>query len=167
MIAIYCEQHGQLCGPDRVRVQCSECALQGKSHSLFTYRLGIMTPVVPGIPPEETEGGVVILAISTPSQGVKYDAGKPAFELIPPHMEEELAKVLAYGARKYAPDNWKKVPGAKRRYMGAARRHMNAHRRGELRDPETGFLHLAHAAACLMFMGEFELANVPEIPESI
>lgn len=97
--------------------------------------------------------------------GVKADGGKAAFELIPPHIEEEVAQVLAFGARKYSPDNWRKVPGAKRRYFGAFRRHMNAHKKGELRDPESGFLHITHAIVSLMFLGEFELASIPEIPE--
>jgi len=103
--------------------------------------------------------------VAEEEKGVKFDTGKPAFALIPPYIEEEVAKVLAYGAKKYAPDNWKKVPGAKHRYFDAHRRHMNAHKRGELRDPETGLLHIAHAIASLMFMGEFELTGLPEIPD--
>lgn len=94
--------------------------------------------------------------------GVKYDAGKPTFDLIPPHIELEVAKVLEFGERKYGADNWKHVENAKRKYIAAARRHLNAHQRGERLDPESGLTHIAHAICSLMFLGEFDLANLPE-----
>jgi hypothetical protein len=36
------------------------------------------------------------------NEGKKYDAGKPMMELIPPHAELELARVLTFGAIKYS-----------------------------------------------------------------
>lgn len=89
--------------------------------------------------------------------GTKHDTGKPAFDLIPPLAEQELARVLEFGARKYSPDNWRRVPDLRQRYTGAALRHINAMRRGELRDPESGLLHAAHALACLAFIAEVTL----------
>ena len=65
--------------------------------------------------------------------------------------------MLAFGARKYAPDNWRRVPDLRQRYTGAALRHINAMRRGELRDPESGLLHAAHAIANLSFIAEVTL----------
>jgi hypothetical protein len=62
--------------------------------------------------------------------------------------------VLEYGARKYAPDNWRKVDNPEARYLAAALRHINAWRRGEKRDQESGLSHLAHAATSLMFIME-------------
>jgi hypothetical protein len=104
-------------------------------------------------------------APKTEERGVKHDDGKPAFDLFPPMIELEVAKVLEFGARKYRPDNWKKVPGAKRKYFAAFRRHMNAHTRGEKIDPESGLTHISHAICSLMFLGEFDLAEIPEVPE--
>lgn len=89
--------------------------------------------------------------------GVKYDGDKPRMDLIPPYIEEEVGKVLEFGARKYADDNWKKLDGLEKRYIAAALRHINAIKKGELIDPESGFRHSAHAICCLMFLGEFDL----------
>lgn len=99
-------------------------------------------------------------------EGVKFDGQKPRFDLVPPHIEEEVAKVLEFGARKYAPDNWKKVPDGKRRYLAALGRHVNAYKRGEQCDPETGLHHLAHAICCAMFLGEADLTGTP-LPDQI
>ena len=92
--------------------------------------------------------------------GVKHDDEKPNMDLMPPLMELEVAKVLTFGARKYAAENWRKVPDLKARYRAAAKRHINAMRRGEVRDPESGLLHAAHAVCCLMFIGEIELEEL-------
>lgn len=89
--------------------------------------------------------------------GRKNDADKPRPELLPPYAEEEVARVLAFGARKYDDENWRKVENAKTRYMGAARRHIIAHRKGERHDPESGAHPLAHAICSLMFVLELEL----------
>jgi len=88
--------------------------------------------------------------------GVKHDTDKPRFDLIPPRAEEMLAKVLTFGANKYAPGNWQHVPDAENRYIAAALRHINAHRLGEHSDPETGLSHLAHAMCCLAFVIELQ-----------
>jgi hypothetical protein len=76
-------------------------------------------------------------------------------ELLPPFAQEEIAKVLTYGARKYDPYNWAKGMPWMRVY-GAALRHLNAFARGEDTDPETGLSHVAHAACNLMFLLEYE-----------
>ena len=89
--------------------------------------------------------------------GKKYDSDKPMMDLIPPYMEEEVAKVLTFGAKKYAPGNWRKVEPLRSRYLAAAQRHINALKKGESHDPESGLHHAAHAACCLMFLGEVEL----------
>jgi hypothetical protein len=86
--------------------------------------------------------------------GRKDDAGKPRFDLMPPAAERKIAEVLAYGARKYAPENWRKVANPEARYLAAALRHINAWRNGERRDKESGLSHLAHAATSLMFVME-------------
>lgn len=89
--------------------------------------------------------------------GMKHDESKPRFDLIPPIAELEVAKVLEYGARKYDPDNWRKVEGARNRYYAAARRHLNAWRTGEYHDLESRLPHLAHAITSLMFILELEM----------
>lgn len=86
------------------------------------------------------------------TEGVKYDASKPRWSLIPQGTLEEVIKVLEYGANKYAPDNWKKVPEMEVRYYDAAMRHIDAYWQGEYLDEESGQPHLAHAVCCLLFL---------------
>lgn len=87
-------------------------------------------------------------------EGIKYDGDKPRMELIPPWSELEIAKVLTFGAKKYSPENWRKVPDLQNRYMAGLKRHVNAIQRGEMYDPESGYYHHAHAMCCLMFLLE-------------
>jgi hypothetical protein len=95
--------------------------------------------------------------------GIKHDGDKPRFDLIPPRAEEMLARVLTFGAHKYAPGNWQHVPDAENRYIAAALRHINAQRIGEHSDPETGLPHLAHAMCCLAFVIELHEREFAEI----
>ncbi len=92
--------------------------------------------------------------------GVKHDVEKPRLDLLVagmPHALEEVAKVLTFGARKYAAHNWRVVPEAPDRYLAAGMRHELAHARGERADPETGFHHLAHKLCCDLFRLELVL----------
>ena len=90
-------------------------------------------------------------------EGVKYDDSKTRWDLLPFDAVEEIVKVLMYGANKYDDHNWRKVDNAEDRYFSACIRHLTAHQAGELRDPESGLYHLAHAACCLIFMQWFAL----------
>lgn len=91
-----------------------------------------------------------------PTEGRKYDAGKLDYTLLPWDAVEDIIRVLDFGARKYARDNWKYVKDADNRYLAAAFRHMVAHARGEIHDPETGLPHLAHAGCCVLFLLSLE-----------
>lgn len=68
---------------------------------------------------------------------------------------EQVAGVFAYGAKKYARENWKTFAwddSARDEYFGAICRHVLADARGERIDPESGLPHLAHAACgCLIW----------------
>lgn len=91
--------------------------------------------------------------------GVKYDNDKPQWSLVPFKAMTQVVDVLTFGARKYAPDNWKKVPDARRRYIDAAFRHMSIYVSGEKNDKETGKSHLAHAICCLLFLIAFDIGE--------
>ena len=84
--------------------------------------------------------------------GIKYDEGKPQYGLIPPRALLEIVKVLTFGARKYSPDNWKKIEDIPSRYFDAMQRHIWDWKSGEKNDPDSGYHHLAHAACCLLFI---------------
>jgi hypothetical protein len=96
------------------------------------------------------EGAQAYTAAET--QGRKDDGGKPRWDLLPFAALEDVARVLEFGARKYAPDNWRKVEGWRWRYTRAGFGHLAAFARGEKLDPESGLPHLAHAACCLLFI---------------
>jgi len=74
------------------------------------------------------------------------------FDLLPVWALEEVARVYAYGAIKYAPDNW--LLGYSWRWsLGALLRHIYRFMAGEDIDPESGLHHLAHAVFhCLALM---------------
>lgn len=91
--------------------------------------------------------------------GVKYDNGKPQWSLLPFKALTQVVEVLTYGAKKYAPDNWKKVPDARRRYIDAGFRHFTAYAGGETNDTETGKHHLAHAVCCMLYIIAFDLGE--------
>lgn len=97
----------------------------------------------------------VLTSPKAPQEGVKHDAGKERYDLIPPEIEEAIAKVLTFGAEKYGERNWEKGMAWGRPYA-ALRRHMAAWWSGEAKDPETGMPHTWHAACCLAFIVAFE-----------
>jgi len=94
--------------------------------------------------------------------GRKYDSNKLEYGLLPPLALEETVRVLTFGAQKYERDNWKKVPDSKRRYFDALERHVWAWKKGEIKDPESGIHHLAHAICCAMFLLERDLFDEEE-----
>ena len=87
--------------------------------------------------------------------GRKDDAGKHPHHLIAPEIQDALAQVLDFGARKYEPRNWEKGMAWSRPFS-ALMRHMWAWWRGDAKDPETGMSHLWHAACCIMFLVAYE-----------
>lgn len=93
------------------------------------------------------------------SEGIKYDSGKWRLSLLPLRPLIEIINVLEFGAKKYAEENWRFVPDAKRRYFDACIRHITAWHLGEKKDPESGFSHLAHAACCIFFLMGLEENN--------
>jgi hypothetical protein len=93
-------------------------------------------------------------------EGRKDDRDKPRMELLPYDVLVEVSKVLTYGAKKYAPDNWKKIPDAENRYTGALMRHLSAWQSGEDVDPESGeekLLHIAQVACNALFLVWYSL----------
>lgn len=81
--------------------------------------------------------------------GVKNDAMKPRMSLIPQLAKMDVAKVMTYGAEKYAAYNW--MNGFPFTIISdAIDRHYTAFLCGEDIDPESGLPHLAHLACSAM-----------------
>lgn len=84
-------------------------------------------------------------------EGKKDDQKKLRVDLIPPEIEEALAKVLTHGAEKYGDNNWKGGIEYHRIY-GALRRHLLAWRKGEIIDEDSRLPHLWLALTELSFL---------------
>lgn len=97
--------------------------------------------------------GAGVVAHPAPEQngGLKFDTDKSRMDLIDGEAMEELAKVLTFGAKKYAEHNWRKGITLSR-LLAALLRHAYAILRGEDTDEETGLPHAAHAMCCCMFL---------------
>lgn len=94
---------------------------------------------------------------------VKADANKPPTHLLSNIAAKRTARVMGFGAQKYAEHNWRK--GMKwSRLLRAARDHISDFIDGEDLDPESGLCHLDHAACCIMFLQEY-LTTYPELDD--
>jgi hypothetical protein len=87
----------------------------------------------------------------TPEGGLKYDNDKPRMDLLDFDALEGLAKVLTFGANKYAAHNWRKGISYSR-LTAAMLRHLGALQKGEDIDPESGLPHIDHLGCCWMFL---------------
>ena len=85
------------------------------------------------------------------SSGVKYDTGKIRYDLVPPEIEEALAKVFTIGAIKYKPRNCETGFEYGRLYA-AARRHMAEWAKGYDTDNDSGLPHLCASAWSLLMI---------------
>ena len=84
--------------------------------------------------------------------GMKSDSGKLMYHLVPWWATWILARVLTYGAAKYAPESWQHVPDAKNRYTSALIGHLEAWRGGSKTDSESKLPHLWHMFVNVMFL---------------
>lgn len=95
-----------------------------------------------------------LMADSLPVEGIKFDSDKPQLALIPAEAITQLGNVLSYGAKKYAPQNWREGI-AFTRVISAAMRHLVAISDGEDIDKESGLKHAAQVMANMAFLLEY------------
>lgn len=87
----------------------------------------------------------------TQLNALKFDGEKPRLDLVPDAAVKEIAKVFTFGAKKYAPNNWRE--GFEwHRLIRAAKGHIADFNDGEDLDPESGLSHLAHAGCCILML---------------
>ena len=96
-------------------------------------------------------------------QGIKYDDGKAPMNLLDGHALEQVANVLAHGAVKYAPENWRGGIHYSR-LIAASLRHLMAVSDGEDYDQESQLPHAAHAMCSLMFL-LWMMRNRPDLDD--
>lgn len=98
--------------------------------------------------------------------GKKWDKGKsPVFQGLFqyfPNALKAISDVSKYGAEKYKLEysdvNWARVEGGLERYADALSRHLLDHFSSST-DPESGLLHIAHAAWNALAVLELTLRN--------
>ncbi len=135
---------------------CRACAGDGGDHSCIVGREHPTCPTpsrhMPGRP-EATCGNcdVDFLKLKADAPAVKFDDGKPRWDLLPFDALDEVAYVLAYGANKYAPRNWEKGMSWGR-LLAALLRHLSQWALGREFDAESGMHHLAHASCCVLML---------------
>lgn len=81
-----------------------------------------------------------------------FGAAKPNLSYVPPTALLMVGQVMANGASKYGPMNWRDAPVTNRTYIDAAFRHMLKYLDGQDFDEESHLHELAHAAASLMIV---------------
>ena len=98
-----------------------------------------------------------------PKQCLKYDDGKPRYDLIPIYPIEMVALVLTYGVKKYKAENWRKGLSFKRT-IGSIKRHLSSFEALEDEDPESKLPHLAHLITDAIMLLEHTITH-PEMDD--
>lgn len=103
--------------------------------------------------------------------GKKYDSSKPmagSVIRVFPQAIMAVGAVIREGAKKYPnPNNWKLNDNIEARYFDSLIRHMCKHFSGQVKDEETGLLHLIHAAWNSLAILEKYLIDHPETAKEI
>lgn len=93
-----------------------------------------------------------MMSHKTNKKALTYDSGKPPLACLPPEGMRAVARVQAYGHKKYGDFNNYRKGMEVSRQCSCAIRHIMAYMDGEDADPESGESHLAHAACRIMFL---------------
>lgn len=86
--------------------------------------------------------------------GLRYNQGKLRYDLVEPRAFEDFVQVLTDGANKYFDRNWESGLSWSS-VLASLKRHIAAIEKGEDYDPESGRLHIAHAACNVHFLNTF------------
>lgn len=90
--------------------------------------------------------------------GLRFNSGKPRWELLPYTAVAKVVDVLTLGASKYAPRNWEKGLSFSDTFA-SLQRHATKWFGGEDHDDETGIHHMAHVATNALFLVYFALTG--------
>lgn len=85
----------------------------------------------------------------------RHNSGKRKWSLVHFESIEPMVEVLEFGAKKYAPDNWKKGLD-KREILESMQRHLAKLMDGEAKDSESGISHMGHIMCNAMFYNYFD-----------
>lgn len=101
-------------------------------------------------------------------KALRFNEGKLKWSLVHWKSIEPLVRVLMFGAKKYAPNNWQK-PMDRQEILESAMRHLTAMMSGETRDPESGLSHAGHVMCNMMFwvFHTDKAENTPKVVEAL
>lgn len=88
--------------------------------------------------------------VGVEEKSLRFNEGKTEWSLVDFKSIESLPKVLAFGAKKYSRNNWKKGLDLDQ-ILDSASRHLFALMSGEINDPESGLPHAGHILCNIMF----------------
>lgn len=92
----------------------------------------------------------------------RKNSGKPKLSMVALDCLVPCAQVLAFGARKYARDNWRKgMPVTE--ILDSLLRHIASMQKGERIDQESGLSHIGHIQCNAMFLANPN--NIDDLPE--
>jgi len=113
------------------------------------YALPVQKPATIPEDPKHEKFMATMRGDNVPGTDPKKSQGdqKPQLQLIPPALNNEVAKALARGAEKYGVFNWRENNVEIMTYLGAMKRHIDQFLDGEDIDPDTGAHHLGCVAA--------------------
>jgi hypothetical protein len=95
-----------------------------------------------------------ITATTGKGNGLRFNKGKLRYDLVEPRAHRDMVEVLTDGAEKYFDRNWENGLSWTS-VLASLKRHIAAIECGEDRDPESGRLHIAHAACNVHFLNTF------------
>ena len=95
---------------------------------------------------------------SSKKVAARYNRGKLQWSMVDFKAFEPMVKVLEFGAKKYARDNWRKglIP---RQILESSLRHIFSLLQGEENDPDSGLPHIGHLMCNDMFYSYFTQVN--------
>jgi hypothetical protein len=99
--------------------------------------------------------GTECTCINTVSLSERKNDNKLRVDLVPPEAIEAMARVLTFGATKYAERNWEKGHKFSTPYASLMR-HLLAYWSGEDTDKESGLSHLDHAIVNIAMLIYYE-----------
>lgn len=85
---------------------------------------------------------------------MRFNSGKIQWSLVDFESLEPMVEVLEFGAKKYAPDNWKKGLPYKS-VIDSMMRHIVALSKGEEFDPESKLPHIGHIQCNALFLARY------------
>lgn len=107
-------------------------------------------PVIAGVGPDAP--------LAENARGGKQSASPYRADLLPAKAVLDVSRILAIGAKRYAPNNWRKIDQAD--HLNHALVHILSHMAGDRQDE-----HLEHAACRMLMALETDMAVTPELSD--